>query len=106
MRYIAFLFYAVLIFCLVVMLGCADNKQSDYLPKISEIQSKYNYTYYEAYTFAYRHAFTKASKAKDTYWVKFYAKHWDKYAHDKGHTKRLAESRFWQIMEHADRLAH
>lgn len=91
---------------LIAIAGCGDSKQDDYLPKISEIQSKYDYTYYEAYTFAYRYAYTKASIAKDRYWVKFYSKAWEKYAHDKGHPKRLAEDRFWQIMEHADRMAN
>ena len=91
---------------LIFTIGCGDSKQSDYLPKISEIQSKYDYTYYEAYTFAYRYALVKAALAKDKYWVPVYSKRWDKYAHNKGHSKRLAEDRFWKIMEHADRIAN
>ena len=91
---------------LIFTMGCGDSKQNNYLPKISEIQSKYDYTYYEAYTFAYRHAYVKAALAKDKYWVSVYSKHWDKYAHNKDHPKKLAEGRFWQIMEHADKVAN
>lgn len=102
----SFIIYATMFALLIFAIGCEDNKQNDYLPKTSEIQRKYNYTYYEAYTFAYRYAYVKASIAKDKYWVSFYSKHWDKYAHNKGHPRRLAEGRFWQIMEHADRIAN
>ena len=83
-----------------------QSRSKNYLPKVSEVQSKHSYTYYEAYTFAYRYASVKASIAGDTYWMQFYAKHWDKYAHDKGHPNRLSQARFWQIMEHADREAN
>lgn len=102
------------IFALICVLGVmlsvvmpkSANDSKDSLPKISEIQSKYNYNYYEAYTFSYRHASVKASIAGDTYWMQFYAKHWDKYGYDKEHPNRLSQARFWQIMEHADREAH
>lgn len=83
-----------------------QNRSKNYLPKVSEVQSKYSYNYYEAYTFAYRYASVKASIAGDTYWMQFYAKHWDKYAHDKEHPNKLSQARFWQIMEHADREAN
>ena len=83
-----------------------QSRSKNYLPKVSEVQSKYSYTYYEAYTFSYRYASVKASIAGDNYWIRFYAKHWDKYAHDKGHPNRLSQARFWEIMEHADREAN
>ena len=82
------------------------EKANEYLPNVQNIQNKYDYNYYEAYTFAYRYASVKASIAADTYWMQFYAKHWDKYAHDKGHPNKLSQARFWQIMEHADREAN
>ena len=50
----------------------------NYLPNVQNIQNKYDYNYYEAYTFSYRYASVKASIAEDTYWMQFYAKYWDK----------------------------
>ena len=106
MKYIAFVVYAAMIVLMsITSVGCSDSKQNDYLPKISEIQKKYDYTYYEAYTFAYRYALVKASIAKDKYWIRFYGQSWGKYAHDKGHSKKLLEVRFFQIMDHADKEA-
>ena len=83
-----------------------QNKNHNYLPNVQNIQNQYGYNYYEAYTFSYRYASVKASIAGDNYWMRFYAKHWDKYAHDKGHPNKLSQARFWQIMEHADREAN
>ncbi len=101
--------FAMLVGSTTFLTGCeTDSKNSNhnYLPKNSDIQNKYNYNYYEAYTFSYRYAYVKASLNKDNYWARFYAKHWDKYSHDKGHRNRLSQERFWRIMEHADKEAN
>lgn len=92
----------------VIMPKSTNRSQTNhsYLPNVQNIQNKYDYNYYEAYTFAHRYASVKASIAEDTYWMRFYAKHWDKYAHNKGHPNKLSQARFWQIMEHADKEAN
>ena len=83
-----------------------EPSNTSYLPSVKKIQNQFGYTYYEAYTFAYRYASVKASLAKDAYWIRVYARSWDKYAYDKGHRSRLTYDRFYQIMEAADRFAN
>ena len=103
--FIGFLIVFCLIIAIIIVIG-GDSDKNNYLPNISDIESKYGYNYYEAYTFSYRYALVKASIAGDNYWMRFYSTAWDKYAHNKGNPNRLSQERFWEIMEHADRMAN